>query len=995
MDFDEYQTEGYRLYQELVNACKVVLDAAIADAGMVAHAITGRAKDPRSLRRKLEQRNMLLSDRIGDEIRDMAGCRVVFLTNSQVSRFRHSGALYENFEILNVNEHHAVPDTESEDQLFDSTNFTVRFKQDRLALPEYKRFTGLNIEIQLQTLLNHSWAEMAHDTVYKRPDFAHVDPAHLEVIDTRLRKVMRDHLIPAGYEFDKIASDFERLVSAERDTAPAIETLRTSQKKDEVIAAMETLRAVMPMSADRRGWFVRLLDDIVSAVERFRGSGAEPVIADTSIFTGANATELARIASKLIDHHRFADLDATFDALLRLEAGATSEDECAIWLEMAEHFAEHDLEVWQNSGPVAALTILARAETLQRSGMLQASARFVTAMTGKILSPEMSGVRRGSYHTIQLRSSIVPVNAVVLDMRARAIGLLVHLLDGSENDIARGRVLRALREATHLPIQGANEDLRIMVLSDTVRVATIERERLTSWGLEVRRQSEKAARSAYRNFCAVPESMADNGDLVKAQKAAAVATRDLRDALNADGEFGIYKALIGREVVRPDEWEDGSYNWRAAAQWREARQMEIAGGIAVADVSVWPERLKVYARLAPQADDRSPMLAFAQIVGEHRPDLACAIADGMDLDLSFVLPPLLAGADKAVHPEYLRAHVDIWREMGLYLPQIAQWLGRRDKADIDLLFAIYACAISSPDLHTIHATLEAAVRLYQARPDRRIADELILPILRHLIVNDDAEWIEHLWQLSNGPLLNDLDESEIRRLLRAFVRVERIGAVVDMVLAEIARRFPALVLEFFGCRVCSGGRGERFEAIPFDLHYLPEVLAGEPALIVAHTCRWHASDRVFHQFNGARFVRHIFPALGTGISEILRGLAIDGGADDRRYVLDTLMAYDGEPEVYPLAMTLVAQLDTGDPLLGRVSAALGERGIMSGEFGRVEADRAQYDRLAQWIDDPSETVRSFIASERKRLKQAMAMEHRRVEQEVAQMRRDWGGEETS
>ncbi len=61
-----------------------------------------------------------------DEIKDLAGCRVVFLTNSQVERFNNTGALHENFEVVSLNVHHPVPGTDTETRLFDSTNFRFR-----------------------------------------------------------------------------------------------------------------------------------------------------------------------------------------------------------------------------------------------------------------------------------------------------------------------------------------------------------------------------------------------------------------------------------------------------------------------------------------------------------------------------------------------------------------------------------------------------------------------------------------------------------------------------------------------------------------------------------------------------------------------------------------------------------------------------------------------------------------------------------------------------
>jgi ppGpp synthetase/RelA/SpoT-type nucleotidyltranferase len=46
--------------------------------------ITARAKSPVSLHRKLTERGLLPSENIENELKDLAGCRLVFYTNTDV-----------------------------------------------------------------------------------------------------------------------------------------------------------------------------------------------------------------------------------------------------------------------------------------------------------------------------------------------------------------------------------------------------------------------------------------------------------------------------------------------------------------------------------------------------------------------------------------------------------------------------------------------------------------------------------------------------------------------------------------------------------------------------------------------------------------------------------------------------------------------------------------------------------------------------------------------
>ncbi|MGG9016243.1 hypothetical protein ACQ9A5_26165, partial [Escherichia coli] len=58
-----------------------------------------RAKDPASLSRKLENRQMSACPDIAEEIKDLAGCRLIFYTNTDVEAFAQSRILHDNFDV--------------------------------------------------------------------------------------------------------------------------------------------------------------------------------------------------------------------------------------------------------------------------------------------------------------------------------------------------------------------------------------------------------------------------------------------------------------------------------------------------------------------------------------------------------------------------------------------------------------------------------------------------------------------------------------------------------------------------------------------------------------------------------------------------------------------------------------------------------------------------------------------------------------------------------
>src|SRR5262245_34160755 len=86
MYYDEYTRDGHVLYESFAQTIAAILKAAIADRGQDfrVQQIGCRAKSATSLHRKLTERGLLASPAIEAELKDLAGCRIVFYTNSDI-----------------------------------------------------------------------------------------------------------------------------------------------------------------------------------------------------------------------------------------------------------------------------------------------------------------------------------------------------------------------------------------------------------------------------------------------------------------------------------------------------------------------------------------------------------------------------------------------------------------------------------------------------------------------------------------------------------------------------------------------------------------------------------------------------------------------------------------------------------------------------------------------------------------------------------------------
>lgn len=992
MTFDEYRLFYRARYVAFVDAIRQVLAAAVKAHAMVPHAISGRAKDPDSLATKLEDRKIDPNSAIEQQLKDLAGARVVFLTNGQVQRFLGSGIIHDNFEVVSINVHHAVPGTETETRLFSSTNYFVGLRAERLALPEYAQFEGLKAEIQVQTLLNHAWAEMNHDTFYKAPVFRHIDRALFEQTKKRMDEVMRNHLLPAGHDFDKVARDIALLTKAEDAFEPAITTIRTSSSNDEIATAIDTLdEVVMHRLANRGERFLELLPDLVAVASRTRGTVATKIETVLGPYDGETGEGVARKLASLLHHHRYCDPERSLSVLLEMHGSAVDEGERRVWLEEAKRFAEHDLDVWRTHGPAIQRIVVDGIAKLNPDPTKR-SRGLVIGMIEKVLSSEVGGTSRGAeLNTLQIHQGTVAPSAALKQVRADAISILERMLGQATDDIVRSEILHAMDEASRPPFHGGSAALRTIVMDDAARVAAIQRGIAPDCGLEVRREMEVRALHVHHWYGSVPPDMASDQELVAAQQRVIGELIALRDDLNANEDYLFYKVLIGHDSVRPLAWTADPFDFQATDAWRQARWPAIVASIDAEGALAWTARLRRYLSERLATGSSVPLSNFSKHLAQVRPDVALHLLGAMDDTLSPILLVMLIGLDAAGRKDDVRRFADTWIAEGRFLGSLADWLATESVPDARRLGAVVAQAHGLGDLTAMLAVVNAAAGLWDKAPDRLLVDEAVIPAVKYFTGTGQTNWIRHAWNIRQGGLVAALDDDQSRSLLASFADAPEIDYDGDRILATIADQRPALVLEFLDGRVRRerDRDGGRFDAIPFRIHELPKPLSRHPTLLLTAVRRWYDLSPPLHQFRGGRLVANVFPSLAGGLAEPLAALVAGGNREDLAFVLATLQAYDGIEAIYPICMDVVDRLDEKDDLLRRVSDVLGETGVISGEFGHVELEGEQHGRLGRYLDDPRPKVRTFAQEARRHAEQSMAWEQRRAEQDVEQMRRDW------
>ena len=321
MNIKEYETQGNGLYREFCATVRDILDKAIAAENLPRpQSIQCREKDSRKLRARLEQIGALESNEIEKLRRDLAGARVIFYTDNDVERLIGARLIHRNFEVEDngVKIHH--PTEENEQQQYRAVHFTIRLRDDRTSLPEYGKFKGLRCEIQVQTVLHHAWAETSHDIIYKQDVREGFGKEARESIDRRFRRIMVDYLIPAGYEFQRIQHDYERLRRGqEMFDRKLLERLGQAPDNNERYEIIKSLREdVLPNYDDINAVYDDVLSALLAAAKKARNVPVKARSTPYGEFPGQNANDVIMSVVDTINVFRNANIPKSLEVLREL-----------------------------------------------------------------------------------------------------------------------------------------------------------------------------------------------------------------------------------------------------------------------------------------------------------------------------------------------------------------------------------------------------------------------------------------------------------------------------------------------------------------------------------------------------------------------------------------------------------------------------------------------------------------------------------------------------
>jgi ppGpp synthetase/RelA/SpoT-type nucleotidyltranferase len=997
MKFDDYEKTYVSSYTEFAEVVRSLLEDAIAETEGLPRlqSAQARGKGVTSLKRKLEERGLLASERIESEIKDLAGVRLIFYTNTDVDRFLNSGLIPDTFDIdrQEVRIHH--PTDDNDQRRYQAIHYTVSLSGKHTALPKYKKFKGMRCEIQIQTVLNHAWAETHHDMIYKARGSQGFGTDAQQALDKRMKKIMDDYLRPAGYEFQKVQHDYERLMQGKAlFDRGAIETLESCDNNNERHEILSTLAEhVIPNYDDIGGVYPEIRRALETAVQAARNTETKPIESPFGNFPGKTSKDVTLAVVGILDTLRYVDVEATFRSLIGIYKGEQDGEVRKKIVDAIKHLAKYHLDVWNQAGPYVQAVL---ADVMERFSQddLHMLRPIVLTVWRELLKSDMESTSF-SADTLTINNRALPVFEGIKAIRNRAIDGLIALFDGSSTEGEKREVVSALWEATRLPGRAnySNELLQL-TLEDTKRITELLTERATGQPYELLEHVEHVMLFDYRRARKFATDEHDKSDCQQSAKHVMEAIITFRDLINTDQQYIRYKTLVGFESVFSFHWENEAFDYSALNEYRKEQVALYVYEVSDETADDWYRLIQRCA--ATKSNDMATFPVFGEFLSQlskAKSNFAFALARRDDADVLAFLPVILTGLFESEARDKYAELLEDYLGRNAYLTAIARHCRSVKKDAASTVKKVLDRAIAVDEVIAVSECLIFAIENHDSQ-GLPLVDNVFVPAIKYLNGKQDARWIRGAWYLPESEkFFYELPSEYADLVLENLLALNRIDHDAESILTPIAMNRPASVWTFFERRVRDRrDREDRYQAIPYQFHDLAQALAKDVDLAITTLRKWYSAGDPMFRFTGGLLLQAVFPAFTDELASSLNQIIARGSDEDYDFASRLLENYHGETPTHEVIKELIERLPENDPRLTRLDICLSNTGGVWGEFGMVAAFRKKKEEIALWLEDSRPKVREFAASYVRSMEQRIASEQRSAEIRKELRMRDYEAE---
>lgn len=1001
MDLNDYEKKFFPIYKAFGETVRFILEEALLAADNLPRpqSVQCRAKGIESLRRRLAEEGKLDTQTLELDRRDLAGARLIFYTNNDVNRFLASRLIHENFEIEedSARIHHPTP--ENKGVRYRAIHYTVRLREDRIRLPEYARFAGLRCEIQVQTILEHAWSETSHDILYKDNLGDGYGGRAMKAIGRRFERIMDKYLIPAGFEIQKAQQEYERVLQGkelfDRDIATLLDNAQNNNERYEILSGLKDY--AIPNYDDLPAAYEGLKGPLLRAVKAAHGMEPVPIETTYGNMEGFKSDAVTKLVVEIVESLRYVDVIGTLQLLIEIYRDEPNDNIRQQIVNAVKNLSEYNINAYKQVGPMLQMVLVDHLAGMRDAEVDSIRPIALTVWTEAIQS-DITGAKWKA-DSVVLSTGALPASDQLREVRDKAIKALFAAYDRSTDDAQKRAILSALDAATRTPNQAQySNELLATTLKDATRIADFVTERAKAASYELLQYLEHRFLYDYFRAEGLTEDPENRFGCQVEAAALVAAIFKFRDTINADNRFVQYKVLVGFESVYPGHWSEKKFDYQGADEYRRGEVNRYIDEINVANENDWFDLISRCAET--KSNDLATFPVFGNFIiklAERKPEVADRCLAKASDDLRNFLAGFLNGLAMSGRRDIYERILESELESARNLAGVARHLRYSDVKKPDFASRLLKRALDKGDRIAVIECLLFALENYGMEKVAD-ADTLLRDALTFLNDRKDSRWVSEAWFLQKATkFYEELTPERTAQVLQNLGYLSHVNHQVECVLVRLAERQPGAIWDYFGVRLAreaaEGEDEERFEAVPFEFHGLEKELSKDPQLAISKGLSWFARDPKLFQFRGGRLLSSAFPNCTPEFAAALAELVKSGGDTEAEFALSIFRNYRGETSTYVVLKEIVSRFPDDVSKMRQVRIAIDNTGVVSGEFGFVEAWRAKKESLTEWLADERPEVKAFAEKHIAELNHMIASEQRHAEAEKEMRNRSYDDED--
>jgi hypothetical protein len=790
-------------------------------------------------------------------------------------------------------------------------------------------------------------------------------------MDTEVRLAALSKLVA----IDSIETD--RLISREFDTV--VRTLSIGTRYEELSDALRTLGVLAPKF---HGALIPLLRTLWQMLQS-KGLTHDDTPFAQSLASYQTVSLLVREAIEVARRIGYVRTAEVFGFFLELSAHDDAEVRTAAdnALESLAQFDFHVFSGEHGQGAAPQGSIVEYLSKLDESELVARCSPILRVLEA-VLSPSIQGTS-WTHDQLTIRRGGVSAAHGVSDVRSAAIRLLKRMYFLSDTIGYRKGVLNTLDGATRCERRPDDRPTEEMFERDAAIVLAFLRDLVHTEALPLVQAIEH---DAYWDYFHAASATIESAAL------------EVRDAIAQHSEYQIYKLLIGFEGIF-GKWEDLKRS-ESAWDYSDAHRREAARRFVLeideANRAQWRDRILEFSKTQSNDLATFPVFyAFLEIVGREKPDFAMELLTRHETAMAPFLIPMIRGLYKSTHADQVGLLVDGWIGEGKYLAAIAKSQDKSHGSPLSLLDRVLERAAQIPDTDAIVNVMGVSTTLHGAGSN---AKPLFVKALRVLSATDDVGAVVGIWysrELRN--IIEEFDSDERAELLTALMTLPQLNYQAEEILFHVAKSEPEGVLKYLLSRVAKertqrhDSNTESYEAVPYRFHKLSDVLASQPAALVAGLrSEFDAEKQGLFAYRGARLAKSVFPSFEPQLQSELLKMLTGSDARDIAFVVAILQSYGGCPAILEIVREIVKVAQERSETWSGLAATIENTGAVWGAYGIAEAFERKKAALEPWKEDENARVRAFAEWLTVSLDRMIISERVRVDEETALRKYKYG-----